>query len=170
MSTICRPPRGEGWPIHLDTRYDVPGYAVGLGAIVLLDDFTEENGATRFLPSCDLTAEPTPEEFDARALALVAPAGSVCWFHGWAWHDAGPNLTDRWRRAVLFAMVRSWVAPRFDIPRMLADHSPEVSPVVRRRLGLDRLPPGSYEEFHQDPASRRSALLRRAGWQGPAVG
>ena len=36
--------------IHVDCPRLIPGYVTNMGATILLDDFTEENGATTFLP------------------------------------------------------------------------------------------------------------------------
>jgi ectoine hydroxylase-related dioxygenase (phytanoyl-CoA dioxygenase family) len=130
--------------------------------MVLLDDFTGATGPTRFHP--DVTVEaPDPDDFERRAHRLEAPAGSACWFHGRIWHDSLPNTTDRPRRAVLAAMVRPYLRQRFDMPGMVAHLSPETLPVtIQRRLGFDKVAPGSYEEYFLPDAVRKQELLRRS--------
>jgi ectoine hydroxylase-related dioxygenase (phytanoyl-CoA dioxygenase family) len=69
-----------------------------------LDDFTAENGGTRFVPGSHLFA-PTPDEPGAldgvEVRALEMPAGSVMIFHGSLWHGGGANTTpDVWRCGV----------------------------------------------------------------------
>jgi hypothetical protein len=166
MTTLCQPPGYPGRPQHVDTEYAVPGFTVGLGVMVVLDDFTLESGPTRFHP--DVTVdEPDPEDFERRALRLEAPAGSVCWFHGRIWHDAMPNTTDRWRRAILMAVVRPWVRQRFDMARMVAHLDvASMSPQLRQKLGFAMIAPGSYEEFFLPDDGRREELLRRAAARG----
>jgi ectoine hydroxylase-related dioxygenase (phytanoyl-CoA dioxygenase family) len=147
--------------MHVDAKHP-PGYILGLGALILLDDFTDASGPTRFHPEM-VHDQPTLEDFESRALRLVAPAGSVCWFNAGAWHDVLPNRGGAWRRAVLIAMGRAGIRPRFDVPRMLShldlDHLPER---VCRRLGLLTIPPGSYEEYYLPDGARQEAILRRA--------
>ncbi len=73
-----------------------------------LDDFTAENGGTRFVPGSHVFAR-TPDEPGALAdleagrievRALEMPAGSVMIFHGSLWHGGGANTTGAWRCGV----------------------------------------------------------------------
>lgn len=170
MTTLCQPPRSPGRPAHVDTRYAVPGFVVGLGVMVTLDDFTLESGPTRFHPEVTIE-QPEPAEFERRALRLEAPAGSACWFHGRIWHDSLPNTTDRWRRAILLAMVRPWVRQRFDMARMVSHLDVDsMSATIHQKLGFAAIAPGSYEEFFLPDAHRREELMRRSvarGGDGP---
>jgi len=68
-----------------------------------LDDFTEANGATRFVPgSHKLNRLPAPDELPDTA-AMVAPAGSIVVFESRVWHRTGNNVTANERRAGAFA-------------------------------------------------------------------
>jgi ectoine hydroxylase-related dioxygenase (phytanoyl-CoA dioxygenase family) len=73
------------------------GGPVGLGpyqvcnSIWLLDDFTEENGATRVVPGSHRRTV---------RVTLTAPAGTVIVFNSHLWHGGTRNDTDRPRRAV----------------------------------------------------------------------
>ena len=49
--------------IHVDSPRIIPGYMTNLGVTIALDDFTEENGATYFLPGSHTMADPPGEEF-----------------------------------------------------------------------------------------------------------
>lgn len=166
MTTLCLPPGGGARPVHLDLRYRPPGYIVGMGVMVLLDDFTPQSGPTRFHPDiCE--EQPSQEDFDRHARWLEAPAGSACWFDGGAWHDVASNRTDRWRRAILIAMVRPWVRQRFDMARMVAHLDVDTLPrAIHQKLGFDHVAPGSYEEFYLPHATRKAELLRRAVERG----
>jgi hypothetical protein len=158
MTTACQPAGGPGRSMHVDTGIAVPGYTIGLGLFVLLDDFTPESGPTRFYP-VDTIEPPDHEEFVARALRLEAPAGSACWFRGRLWHDALPNTTDRWRRCVILALVRPWIRQRFDMARMVPFDTDGMSPRIRQKLGFDLIAPGSYDEYYLPAEQRRATLL-----------
>ena len=162
MTTLCQPPHSAHRPLHVDTQYAVPGFIVWVGVMLMLDDFTMSSGPTRMHPDVTINA-PEAADFEARALRLEAPAGAACWFHGRIWHDALPNTTDHWRRAILIAMVRPWARQRFDVARMVAHLDLSgLAPRVHRRLGFDHIPPGSYEEYYLPDSTRKAELLRRA--------
>ncbi len=88
------------------------GGPVGLGpyqvcnSIWLLDDFTEENGATRVVPGSHRRTVPVRDELPDPLAAhpdqvtLTAPAGTVIVFNSHLWHGGTRNNTDRPRRAL----------------------------------------------------------------------
>jgi ectoine hydroxylase-related dioxygenase (phytanoyl-CoA dioxygenase family) len=88
------------------------GRPVGLGpyqvcnSIWLLDDFTEENGATRVVPgSHRFTVSVTDAVPDRSAphpdeVRLTAPAGTVVVFNSHLWHGGTLNHSSRPRRAL----------------------------------------------------------------------
>ncbi len=69
----------------------------------LLDDFSEENGATRVVPGSHLSGrQPDPErDRHAGAIAVVAPAGTAMVFEGRLWHGTGANRSDGSRAGLL---------------------------------------------------------------------
>ncbi len=75
----------------------------GLNVIWCIDDFTEETGATRFVPgSYRLNRSATMEEIMGPTVALEAPAGSLILMESRVWHKTGANVTkDRKRAAIL---------------------------------------------------------------------
>lgn len=162
MTTACQSPGFPGRRIHVDVTGQPPEYVLALGVIVLLDDFDDTSGPTRFFPEVT-TDLPTDEEFAARSRRLHAPAGSVCWFNAGVWHDVLPNRGTSWRHSILIAMGRPGRRPRFDMPRMLSHLELDGLPRrVKRRLGLLSLPPGSYEEYYLSDEVRHEAILRGA--------
>src|SRR3984885_14745317 len=88
------------------------GGPAGLGpyqvcnSIWLLDDFTEENGATRVGPGSHRRTVPVRDELPDPLAAhpdqgtLTAPAGTVIVFNSHLWHGGTRNNTDRPRRAL----------------------------------------------------------------------
>lgn len=162
MTTLCQAPGATSRPVHLDVTYQPQGFILGVGAIVLLDDYTELSGPMRIYPEIP-EEEPAPEDFEERAQRVIAPAGSVCWMNAGAWHDVLSNSGTTWRRSILLAMGLPWVRQRFDMVRMLSHLDIDsFSDRVKRHLGLLSIPPGSYEDYYLPPEGRREAFLRRA--------
>lgn len=146
--------------MHVDLPRFIPGpYPFGVGAILCLDDFTEENGATWILPRSHLTEGPPDEDtFWRQSVRFVAPKGSVCYFNPRLWHAAGENKSAEWRCSLNVGMGQPWMKPRIDIPRFLENFGTDISNVpekVLRRLGYHAQPPASYAEYFA-PREQRS--------------
>jgi ectoine hydroxylase-related dioxygenase (phytanoyl-CoA dioxygenase family) len=143
--------------IHVDCPRVIPGYVTNLGATILLDDFTEENGATWFLPASHERAEaPDDSYFYEHARRLVAKAGTVWYFNARIWHAGGINRTDRWRHALTINMCRPWMKQRLDVPRVMADLDlSNISQKALQKLGFLAQVPASYDEYHAPPEHRK---------------
>jgi ectoine hydroxylase-related dioxygenase (phytanoyl-CoA dioxygenase family) len=143
--------------IHVDCPRIIPGYTTNMGAAILLDDFTEENGATWYLPGSHEQPEPPDEKFFyANARRLIAPAGSVFFFNPRTWHAGGANRSNRWRHALTINMARPWMKQRLDIPRAMAHLDlGKLSPAARQKLGFDAQVPASYDEYYAPPEQRK---------------
>jgi ectoine hydroxylase-related dioxygenase (phytanoyl-CoA dioxygenase family) len=152
------PPNGRNYSvrIHTDCPRIIPGYVTNMGATILLDDFTEENGATWFLPGSQWDAQPPAEDaFYRHAQRLIAPAGSVLFFNARLWHAGGDNQTDKWRHALTINMCRPYMKQRIDIPRAMKDMDlSKVSNRVKQKLGFFSQPPASLEEYYLPPEQR----------------
>ncbi len=69
-----------------------------------VDDFREDNGATRIVPgSHKWHRPPEPHEAQIETVALEAPAGSMICFESRLWHKTGNNRTADETRAGIFA-------------------------------------------------------------------
>jgi len=136
--------------VHVDSPRVIPGYMTNLGIIVALDDFTEANGATYFLPrSFDRTDVPTEQEFFACAQRVFPKRGDIVVFNARSWHLGGQNTTSTDRHAVTLNACRSYMRQRFDYPRLIgADLAAELSPTLRRILGFNVRMPASLEEYY----------------------
>lgn len=143
--------------IHVDCPRIIPGYVTNMGATILLDDFTEDNGATWFLPGSHSSAQPPEEKFFyANARRVIAPAGSVWFFNARTWHAGGANQSPRWRHALTLNMARPWMKQRIDIPRAMAHLDlTGLSPAARQKLGFDAQVPAGYDEYYAPPAQRK---------------
>lgn len=140
---------GSAGPIdhyHVDVAADRPD-GLALSAIVLLDPFTEDNGATEVVVgSHRWRAEPLDDEQAGRR--ILGQPGDVCYFDPRVWHRTTMNSSARPRRAIPLQMVRPWMKQRLDVPGMLAGAGVRVADDhAARRLGLTSRPPGSLQEF-----------------------
>lgn len=143
--------------IHVDCPRIIPDYVTNMGATILLDDFTEENGATWYLPHSQTLAEaPASDDFYARGRRVIAPAGSVWFFNARVWHAGGANRTAQWRHALTINMARPWMKQRIDVPRAMAHLDlTALSPVARQKLGFDAQVPAGYDEYYAPPELRK---------------
>ena len=137
--------------VHNDCSHTIPAdYPTRLGVFVMLDDFTEENGATWIIPGSHKQEQaPTDDEFYSQAKRVAFKAGTVWYAHPKIWHAGGINKTNRWRHGVTVGFCRAYMKQRLDIPRMLADRDLSMySDKVRQKLGFYAQVPTSYEEYH----------------------
>ncbi len=152
------PPNSSNYSkrIHVDRPMLIPGYTESLACLIPLDDFTEENGATYFLPGSHLEAKQPDEDFFYKnAKRLLAKKGTVFYFNPRLWHSGGNNNTSSWRHAVGLAMVRPYLKQRIDLPKaMKRMNLTGVSDRVLQKLGFYAQPPSSLEEYYA-PAGQR---------------
>jgi ectoine hydroxylase-related dioxygenase (phytanoyl-CoA dioxygenase family) len=91
--------------IYAEATVD-PGHYRVCNSIWLLDDFTEENGATRVVPGSHRWQKvpseeiPNPMASHPDEQLLIYPAGTVVIFNGHVWHGGTKNVSDRPRRAL----------------------------------------------------------------------
>lgn len=135
-------PGAAAQELHVDVRPDEDAWPL-LGFIVMVDEFREDNGATRFVPGSH-RAEPTraregnqrPDD-GAHVLACGEP-GSVIVYLGSTWHGYSANSSGKPRRSIQGAYI-----PRGGTAAVQWRHrlSPEalggLSQVARRVLAID---------------------------------
>jgi ectoine hydroxylase-related dioxygenase (phytanoyl-CoA dioxygenase family) len=99
-------PGGGEMVLHADQIYmPEPWSGVqGMNVAWCVDDFTDENGATRIVPGSHLlNRKPREDELTADSVPLEAPAGTMVVMEGRVWHKTGWNRTAARRRAGIFA-------------------------------------------------------------------
>ena len=98
-------PGNQRMAMHADQGYALtpwPSRPLACNAAWLLDDLTEDNGGTCYVPGSHLRGHgPDPKQvYDT--LAVEAPAGSLLILDGRVWHQTGENRTREGQRAALF--------------------------------------------------------------------
>ena len=125
--------------------------------LVMLDEFTEENGATYLLGgSHRLREKPSDEVFFKSAVRAVGPAGSIVVFNSNLWHAAGVNRSDRPRRALTLAFTQAvhQAAARLPARARLRAPAKRCRPTLRQLLGYNARVPASLDEWYQPPDKR----------------
>ncbi|MET0385504.1 MAG: phytanoyl-CoA dioxygenase family protein [Polyangiales bacterium] len=142
--------------VHRDLRFFSAGQPMMLNMLVLLDDFTAQNGATYLLTGSHRSdAKPDDQAFVAGAERLLAQAGSVAVFDSNLWHAAGVNQTTADRRALTLTFTRPFLKPQLDYARQFGyDAAARFSPDVQQLLGYNSRVPASLDEWYQPPERR----------------
>ncbi|WP_424831454.1 phytanoyl-CoA dioxygenase family protein [Ruegeria sp.] len=145
-------PGGPGQEPHVDYPYwdfhRPETHPVGLNGSfpmnaqvsVLLDPFTEESGATAYVPGSQKELRyPGPDDrFYEHCERMTGEPGDVALFYGVTWHCAMPNKADHDRSAILIQYLPKWVKPMENMPAALPqDFLDTASPDMRQLLGLD---------------------------------
>lgn len=139
-------PGGHPMYLHYDQDYVPPPWPSAplvVNLIWMLDEFTEENGATRIIPGshrddhtgCDAGA------LAARATETVAvggPAGGVVVLDGRVLHQTGANRTaDQRRHGVIAYYCQPWIRQQENSSlSLLPEVWPTLSPRMRDLAGL----------------------------------
>lgn len=158
MGGIINKPGGKTYAsnVHRDVRTYYRDKPLMLNMLVMLDDFTQENGATHLLSGSHLFEEkPSDDVFLAQSEQAVGSAGSILLFNSNIWHAAGQNRTNALRRCITPTFSRPFMKQQCDYPRVLGyDHAHALSPMMRQILGYNSRVPASLEEWYQPPEKR----------------
>ena len=90
--------------LHSDQDYvppPFPPYALVANAIVFLDDFTVDNGATRIVPGSHKLLHRPDYANLPETVPVTGARGTVMIFHGALWHQTGANTTQAEKRHAL---------------------------------------------------------------------
>ena len=106
-----------------------------------LDDFTEENGATRVVPGSHTWVDQRPDESTPVELATM-PAGSVMFFVGSVFHGGGANNSSKPRLGTIIEYAAGWLRPQENhilaVPRETVK---TLTPRLQELLGYNIHPP-----------------------------
>ncbi len=146
---------GDDW--HTDSRYYDGGKRLdrGFGYLmcVMLDDFSEVNAGTHYVPGSHLLRTFPERQGNYKYNILTGEAGTVVVMDSGTWHRSGPpSPYNRW---AVFNLFGPWyMKPYFDFPKMF---SPEVASTlpkqIKKLLHFNTIPPRDEDE-------RLSTLVR----------
>jgi len=136
----------------------IPGMPLQISAMWALDDFTEENGATRVVLGSHreynihrYTPEEIEKELDIEQ--AVMPKGSVLFYLGATLHGGGANRSPAPRTGLINTYALGWLRQEenqyLNVPREIADkHSKKIRDLMgynmHRTLGSYQNPDGSW--------------------------
>lgn len=142
--------------IHRDIRTFSAHLPLMLNMLIMLDDFSLENGATYLMTGSHLRdAKPKEEDFFAHADRATGGAGSVLLFNSNLWHAAGSNATDKPRRALTLTFTKPFMKQQLDYPRALGyDQVDKLSAKLLQIIGYNARVPEDLNAWYQPPEKR----------------
>lgn len=144
--------------LHRDSgKYPVPRLnfpEVIVNTMWALDDFTEENGATRIVPGSHRWDNKKdihrlwdgaidPRDIDPSLITKATMRkGSMMFYRGNLFHGGGANTTDKPRFGVIIEYVAGWLRPQENhVLAVPQDTVRKLSPRLQELLGYDVIPP-----------------------------
>lgn len=118
---INRPGRSHhqsAWHRDLPHQKWISSRPLAVGALFVLDEFSEITGATMFLPGSQRTESlPSQSWISKHAVSLTASPGSVILFDAMVFHRAGANRSKIIRRAINHLYTVPIIKQQYDFPR-----------------------------------------------------
>jgi ectoine hydroxylase-related dioxygenase (phytanoyl-CoA dioxygenase family) len=142
--------------MHRDVRTYTGNLKLMINLLVMLDDFTLENGATYLLSGSHLSAErPDEELFYAKADRAIGKRGDLLLFDSHVWHATGNNTTDSVRRALTLTLTKPNIKQQADYPRMWGyGKMSGQSDYLNQVIGYYSRVPATLDEYFQ-PVEKR---------------
>ncbi|MEZ5428335.1 MAG: phytanoyl-CoA dioxygenase family protein [Pyrinomonadaceae bacterium] len=127
-------PNSQAQELHIDFKPDEERFPL-VGFILMVDEFCNENGATRFVPGSHKWLQvPTKltndalANYESQSQMATGQAGSMIIFNGSVWHGHSANMTDRPRRSIQGAFI-----PR--VSQAATDFQSRMNSETRARIG-----------------------------------
>ena len=142
--------------IHRDLRFYSHNLPTMVNCLLMVDDFTTENGGTYLLPYSHLCEEkPDSNKFFSGALQATGKSGDILVFNSNVWHSTGLNTTNKDRRGIPITLSRSFMKQLLDYPRAIGyDKMENFDLKLQQLLGYHSRVPSSLDEWYQ-PEDKR---------------
>ena len=145
---------GEDKVFHKKVHRDIRGFSsdvpIMLNMLIMLDDFTPENGATLLLPGSHLKDEaPTDKHFLNNAIQATGRAGDILIWNSNLYHASGSNKTKEVRRGLPITFSLPYYKQLLDYPRAIGyDKYDSFNGAIRRLIGFDARVPETVSEWY----------------------
>jgi ectoine hydroxylase-related dioxygenase (phytanoyl-CoA dioxygenase family) len=142
--------------VHRDLRFYSGDFPIMINCLVMVDDFTIDNGGTYLFPKSHLDErKPSDEEFFANAYQATGKRGDILIFNANVWHSSAPNTTQEHRRAIPITISKSFMKQLLDYPRAIGySKIDEFDYEFQQLLGYHSRVPSSLDEWYQ-PENKR---------------
>lgn len=142
--------------VHRDLRFYSGDFPIMINCLVMVDDFTIDNGGTYLLAKSHLEKrKPSDEEFFANADQATGKRGDILIFNANVWHSSAPNITQEHRRAIPITISKSFMKQLLDYPRAIGYNKiDEFDYEFQQLLGYHSRVPASLDEWYQ-PENKR---------------
>jgi ectoine hydroxylase-related dioxygenase (phytanoyl-CoA dioxygenase family) len=163
---IINPPRERHTQAayHRDLPYQhfTSSRPLAVSALFCVDPFRADTGATTVIPGSH-HVEAFPAEAVARSLEVPVEApGSFLVFDSMLFHRAGPNTSDRPRRAVNQVFTIPLIAQQISLPHALRGRHAD-DPALARLLGYESAPAESVLAWRERRLARTSRASTVSG-------
>lgn len=142
--------------VHRDIRFFSGEFPLMLNLLIMLDDFTLENGATYLLAKSHLKDDkPTDEEFYEKSDRAAGKKGDILFFNSNLWHAAGGNTTKKVRRAITITFTKPFMKQQLDYSRAIGyDNVEKLTAELQQLVGFYSRIPTNLDEWYRKPEER----------------
>jgi len=142
--------------VHRDIRGYSGKVPLLLNILVMVDDFTIENGGTLLLPYSHLIEEePSKEFWEENCKSMTGSAGDIIIWNSNIFHASGINKTTQIRRGLPITLSLPYYKQLLDYPRAIGyERKDEFSDKMQQILGYHNRVPSSLNEWYS-PAEDR---------------
>ena len=151
--------------VHIDSHLPTtnPNLTTDAVAMICLDDFTKNNGATKIWPNSHLSGirihhdKAKFKKFKKKPIFVEAPKGSIVIFLGQLWHQIGKNINNKRRWGILIHYKRWWIKPSTDFTRCGKNIYKLLNRKQKELFGFNSIVP----RFNFKTHSRNAKTLRK---------
>ena len=154
QSIVINPGESQQLIHHDDgaTRLPRPRAPLSAAIMVVLEDYTATNGATKLIPGSHLWGsqqEQKPREEDS--ISAICSAGSIIYFLGTTYHSGGPNTSENSRHALTIQYCQPFIRPLENLmmcvdPRKLNEIPERLVDMMGYKSGYPFLGSGMFGE------------------------
>tara|TARA_R110002060_G_scaffold41587_3_gene53124 strand:- start:2573 stop:3349 length:777 start_codon:yes stop_codon:yes gene_type:complete len=145
----------ESKVFHKKVHRDLSGYShptpILLNMLIMVHDFTVENGGTLILPYSHLTEdEPTEEFWKDNSIHMTGKAGDIVIWNSNVYHASGINKTQNDRIAIPITLSLPYYKQLLDYPRAIGlERQSDFNPDIQKLLGYHSMMASSIKDWYE---------------------